>query len=88
MSVVRHVLGGLAAFVGALLWTPAVMFLAWLPRLRYPDVLAYGVAALFVAAATVVGLRRPRWGMRILAVVSLSWLGLALLLFLQVLEVA
>jgi hypothetical protein len=84
----RRLAGGLAAFLGAMLWTPAVMFLVWLPRLNYPDTLAYGVAALFVVALTLVGLRRPKWGGAMLAVVAVSWVGLALLLALEVLEVA
>ncbi len=88
MSFWRHITGGLAAFIGALLWTPVVMFMVWLPRLNYPDTLAYGAAALFVIVLTVVGVRRPRWGGAMLAVVSISWLALALLLFLEVLEVA
>jgi hypothetical protein len=67
LSFWRHVTGGVAAFIGAMLWTPVVMFMVWL---------------------TVVGIRRPKWGGAMLAVVSISWVGLALLLFLEVLEVA
>lgn len=88
MSFWRHVTGGLAAFIGAMLWTPVVMFTVWLPRLNYPDIVAYGFAALFVAVVTVIGIRRPKWGGALLAVVSISWVGLALLLWLEVLEVA
>jgi hypothetical protein len=88
VSLWRRLTGGLAAFIGAMLWSPVVMFMVWLPRLNYPDTLAYGVAALFVVALTVIGVRRPKLGGAMLAVVSISWVGLCLLLFLEVLEVA
>ncbi|MHB1845832.1 MAG: hypothetical protein ACYCWW_13475 [Deltaproteobacteria bacterium] len=83
-----RLLGGFAGALGALLWTPVILFLFWLPRLQAPDLLAYGCAVAFVLALGLVGVRRPRWGASVLAVVALSWLGLAILLWLQIIELA
>ncbi len=83
-----RILGALAGAVGALLWTPVIVFLFWLPRLHAPDLLAYGCAAAFVLALATVGARRPRWGAAMLAVVAVSWLGLAILLWMRIIELA
>ncbi|MHB8420912.1 MAG: hypothetical protein ACYDCL_22815 [Myxococcales bacterium] len=84
----RRLGGSVAGLFGAILWSPIVMFLVWLPRLSYPDILAYGMAALFTVGLAALGYQRPAWGLRMLAVAFISWLGLALLLALEVLEVA
>ena len=88
MNPIRRILGALAGAVAGLLWTPIILFLIWLPRLGFPDELAYGFAISFVLGIGLLGLRRPRFGATTLAVASLSWLGLAILLWLQIVEVA
>ncbi len=84
----RRLFGGLAGLAGGLLWTPIILFLVWLPRLSYPDEVAYGAAAAFVLALAAIGFTRPRWGGRMLAVAAISWMGLAILMFLRVIEPA
>lgn len=88
MNALRHLLGALAGIASGLLWSPIILFLAWLPRLGYPDELAYGCAIAFILCLAILGLRRPRWGARALALASLSWIGIALLLWLNVIELA
>jgi len=88
VSAGRRLAGSGAGLLAGLFWSPIVMFLVWLPRLNYPDVLAYGMAAAVILALGALGFRRPAWGFRMVAVAFVSVVGLGLLLALQVLEVA
>jgi hypothetical protein len=88
LSAARRLAGSGAGLLAGLFWSPIVMFLVWLPRLNYPDGLAYGMAATAVLALGVLGFRHPTWGFRMVLVAVVSVVGLGLLLALQVLEVA
>ncbi len=87
-SLPRRLAGFHAGLLAGVVWSPIVMFLVWLPRLSYPDVLAYGMAAAVVLSLGAIGWRRPAWAFRMLAVAFISAAGLAILLLLQVLQVA
>ncbi len=86
--MLERLVGGLAGLLGGLLWTPIVLFVVWLPRLSFPDEIAYGAAAAFVVLLGLLGATRRRWGARMLAVAAISWLGLAVLLWLRLLALA
>jgi hypothetical protein len=81
----RNVFGGVLGALVGLLWTP-VLFL--LPHFGVPDGAFYAVAAGLLVGGTVLGSRRPRWGGAALTVTALAWIGLMVLVWLRVLDVA
>jgi len=81
----RNLLGGVLGALVGLLWTPALLLL---PHFGAPDSAVYAVAAGLLVGGTVLGARRPRWGGAALTVTAIAWIGLMLLVWLRVLDVA
>jgi hypothetical protein len=81
----RNPIGGVLGALVGLLWTPSLLVLS---RLGVPDGAVYVVAAGLVVGGAVIGARRPRWGGAALTLTAIAWIGLALLVWLRVLDVA
>jgi hypothetical protein len=81
----RNLFGGVLGALVGLLWTPCLLLL---PHLGAPDSAVYVVAAGLLVGGAVLGARRPRWGGAALTLTAIAWLGLALLVWLRVLDVA
>jgi hypothetical protein len=78
--------GGVVGALVGILWTPLLLLL--LPRVGLPDGVVYAIAAALPVGGAVLGTRRPRWGGAVLTLTALAWLGLALLVWLRVLDIA
>jgi hypothetical protein len=86
VSQPRNLLGGMLGALVGVLWTPLLLLL--LPRVGLPDGVVYAAAASLPVGGAVFGARQPRWGGAALTLTALAWVGVALLVWLRVLDIA